>query len=635
MRKLLFLAALFVTAATAQTFDASRIGEPVKLKGNWRFHAGDNPAWAQPDFDDSGWRSLDTDTDWDRQGLPKVRGYVWLRAKVKLPSDSGKLELLVTDFGPLEVYVDGRRAGSFGRFPPNASIVQPNPQIFPLRAHGSEVSLAVRYWLSPVLFSFGKLGGDIVVGTNGEIDRRRQAWVNSAVAQESPDYVIAALIGVLFPGLLVLFWLQRERTEYLFLSLALVATVVRTLLQDIGSLIPIRLDLTDYIADTSQAAAAICMIEFVFRFLNQRVPKWLRVYQVSMAFIWVPIWMGWSGMASVPFLNVFFLLYFTPYWFLLPGILFFQLARGNREAGLLAIPLSLLTVDAIISTLAWVLFQLHLRSSFKPFIQDLHLGIVTVGPGTIFFLLFLLCIAALILIRFQKTRVAEARANAELEAARHMQEVMVPKAVAASGFEIETAYIPAQEVGGDFFQLFPGDDGSLLVVIGDVSGKGLKAAMLVSMIVGLLRRAVTSSRSPAQILRELNALLIGHTDEKFATCCCALLNPDGSMLAANAGHLSPYCDGKELELPGGLPLGVAADAAYEEVYMQTGARSRLVFLSDGVIEARAKSGELYGFERTRIISIQAVRDIAESAQRFGQEDDITVLGIAPLAPARG
>jgi serine phosphatase RsbU (regulator of sigma subunit) len=118
-------------------------------------------------------------------------------------------------------------------------------------------------------------------------------------------------------------------------------------------------------------------------------------------------------------------------------------------------------------------------------------------------------------------------------------------------------------------------------------------------------------------------------DGRFATCCCALLARDGTLRIANAGHLSPYCDGHEVEVPGGLPLGLSEDISYEEVRVDVRPGARLVFLSDGVVEARnRKSGELYGFDRTRIISLQPAERIADDAQRFGQEDDITVIGIS-------
>jgi len=215
-----------------------------------------------------------------------------------------------------------------------------------------------------------------------------------------------------------------------------------------------------------------------------------------------------------------------------------------------------------------------------------------------------------------------------LEAARGMQEVMMPQQIGPTpGFAIEAVYIPAQEVGGDFFRLFPGPDGSLLVVIGDVSGKGVKAAMLVSLIVGLLQKIVEVTRDPARVLNDLNASLFGRTADAFATCCCARIGPNGDLRIANAGHLSPYCHGRELETPGGLPLGLAAETSYGQVDFRVMADDRLVFLSDGVVEARNKSGELYGFTRVAAVSGEPADLIAMAAQEFGQEDDITVLSV--------
>jgi serine phosphatase RsbU (regulator of sigma subunit) len=241
-------------------------------------------------------------------------------------------------------------------------------------------------------------------------------------------------------------------------------------------------------------------------------------------------------------------------------------------------------------------------------------------------------IGVLLLYRFRRSSEQQARAQSELEAARSMQEVMVPQiSTQTAGFHVESAYLPAQEVGGDFFRLFPSDDGSLLVAVGDVSGKGIKAAMLVSVIIGVLQRSVEITRSPARILGDLNRCLIGQTDGKFATCCCALMHTDGRVTAANAGHLSPYCDGTEIELPAGFPVGLAPDAEYEEVHLNLPAGKRWLFLSDGVVEARNKAGEIYGFDRTRTISVLAVNQIAATAQQFGQEDDITVVGIARQA----
>jgi serine phosphatase RsbU (regulator of sigma subunit) len=182
-------------------------------------------------------------------------------------------------------------------------------------------------------------------------------------------------------------------------------------------------------------------------------------------------------------------------------------------------------------------------------------------------------------------------------------------------------------VGADFFQVHPGDDCSLLIVVGDVSGKGLKAAMTVSAIVGALRGC--TARTPAEVLVYLNRALYGQVSG-FFTCCAALIESGGRVKIANAGHLPPYLNCEELTVPHGLPLGVAVENTDAEDTWHLGASDRLAFVSDGVVEARDPSGELYGFERTREISEQPAETIARTAQLFGQEDDINVLTVVRL-----
>jgi serine phosphatase RsbU (regulator of sigma subunit) len=184
--------------------------------------------------------------------------------------------------------------------------------------------------------------------------------------------------------------------------------------------------------------------------------------------------------------------------------------------------------------------------------------------------------------------------------------------------------------------VLPLKDDSLLIVVGDVSGKGLQAAMNSSTLVGALRNEL--SHDPATVLDHLNRVLLGAVSTPgavpgldsapcFATCLCARVYPDGNLTIANAGHLSPYRDGRELPLPPGLPLGVIADSHYEQTTFQLSRGDRLVFLSDGVVEATNHEGELFGFERTQQVSNEPARYIAQTAQRFGQTDDITVVSL--------
>ncbi len=218
----------------------------------------------------------------------------------------------------------------------------------------------------------------------------------------------------------------------------------------------------------------------------------------------------------------------------------------------------------------------------------------------------------------------------EMAAAREVQRVMVPEDLPqVDGYAIESAYRPAAEVGGDFFQVIPLKSGRTLIVIGDVSGKGLRAAMIVSMIVGALRTVTGYTDEPAEILRELNRRLYGRMHEGFATCLAVRLEEKGSLSLANAGHLPPYLNGTEVQFLGSLPLGLAEDAAYAQTRMEMAVGDVIVLLTDGIVEARDNQGLLLGFARVESMlrARSTATNVAEIAQQHGQNDDMTVLRI--------
>ncbi len=231
---------------------------------------------------------------------------------------------------------------------------------------------------------------------------------------------------------------------------------------------------------------------------------------------------------------------------------------------------------------------------------------------------------------------------AEMKAAQEIQQVLVPAAAErqAPGYAVHSVYRPASEVGGDFFQIIPlggGDthsDGTLIVA-GDVSGKGLRAAMTVSLVVGALRTLAEYDPSPAAVLAGLNRRLLGRSQGGFVTYCAVRIDAAGRATMANAGHWQPYLDGHEVDLPNGLPLGLVEGAEYDEVTMDVSHGQQLTLLSDGVVEARNHQGELYGFDRLNQLMKQklSAEHVAETAVTFGQDDDITVLTVTRLAAA--
>ena len=203
-------------------------------------------------------------------------------------------------------------------------------------------------------------------------------------------------------------------------------------------------------------------------------------------------------------------------------------------------------------------------------------------------------------------------------------------------FDLECVYKPAGQVGGDFFQILPIASNGALIIIGDVSGKGMPAAMAVSLLVGTVRTLAHYTQSPAEILNAMNLRMLGRSKDGFTTCLVLRLDQDGTATVANAGHLAPYLGCNELPLESGLPLGLAAQAEYFKTTFHLDPGEELTLVTDGIAEARAKNGELFGFERTASIAILSAQHMAATAQAFGQQDDITVLKVRrkPAAESR-
>jgi hypothetical protein len=296
--------------------------------------------------------------------------------------------------------------------------------------------------------------------------------------------------------------------------------------------------------------------------------------------------------------------------------------RERAEALLAALPLLLIEFAS---------FNVFFLSTFGISSVFFFFGL-GISVGNVAWVLMVLVIGALVMRRFLRTQMSQERARQivalDMEQAQQLQQrVLVPEVTHSPAFSVEVEYSPAQTVGGDFFQTLTRPDGSLLVVLGDVSGKGMSAAMLVAVLVGAIRTRAEESFDPVAMLTMLNQRLIGRSGGHLATCLAAELGPDGSMRIANAGHLPPYLNGKELDLEGSLPLGAAnaIDPSSSILTLQPG--DCLTFLTDGVVEAMNSQNELFGFDRVRTISNHPAAAIVQRAQAFGQNDDITVLRI--------
>src|SRR5215208_4301605 len=246
--------------------------------------------------------------------------------------------------------------------------------------------------------------------------------------------------------------------------------------------------------------------------------------------------------------------------------------------------------------------------------------------------------------RLEQERIERERIEQELKVARRIQQASLPKVVPQlEGWQISPFYRPAREVGGDFYDFHLLSEGRLGVVVGDATGKGVPAALVMSTTCGMLQLAARAldSPSPGEVLAQVNETLVARIPSNmFVTCFYAILNPKrGHLVYANAGHDLPYLQrrGEAEELRArGMPLGLMPGMGYEEKEMVLEASESTLFYSDGLVEAHNPKGEMFGFPRLRALvaehgkqgSLEEV--LLEELHSFvgeswEQEDDITLL----------
>ncbi len=195
------------------------------------------------------------------------------------------------------------------------------------------------------------------------------------------------------------------------------------------------------------------------------------------------------------------------------------------------------------------------------------------------------------------------RLQQELRVAALIQQTLLPKEVPSiSGWHIDTFYRPAREVGGDFYDFIPLDDGRLGLVVGDVTDKGIPAALVMATSRSMLRAAAHNHASPGEALAEVNESLVPEIPQAmFVTCLYAVVDTEsGEVVFANAGHNLPYVgnDASVRELRAtGMPLGLMSGMTYEERTHTMSRGEVMVLTSDGITEAHSPEGEMYGFSR--------------------------------------
>ncbi len=676
---LTFLACVVLAAATqpqiapAQEMTHVTLGPSVvPLYGPWKFTVGDSPIdpathallWAQPGFDDSTWETVDLTPKgvldplggysdyvkgWTARGHAGHSGYAWYRIRVQVAAQPGeKLALAGPSYvdDAYQLFSDGTLVGSFGSFtgdPPAIYFTQ--PMMFSLPAApvaGSPVRvLAFRFWMAPnTVVSQADTGGmhtAPLLGDASAVSSGYQLrWLEPTRAHISR--IVEAVLFLLLA--IVAFSLTRfdaadpvyvwMGSVFLLLATDAILTIIGTWTQSLSVIA--ELVLQDGIIAPLLLGAWV-MVWWVW-FQLQR-PAWLPSAVALLTFgfmassiIGEDLLYPLIPMSVADIFHIVSIAVRLSLLLVLILVVSWGIRRQGAEGWLVLPAVALL----FISLFTIELLLLHVRINWFPF--GLRFGLSQVANLLLTAVLFVLLLRRLLLSVRQQRLLA-----LDVKQAQEVQRVILPETVTTlPGLTIENEYRPAREVGGDFNQIIPDSaDGSLLIVAGDVAGKGLQAGMLVALLVGAIRSTAELKSDPLFVLQALNRRLLGR-GEAHATCLAMRIAADGSVTLANAGHLPPYLNGRPIDMEGALPLGVIDGADFTVTYFQLQENDRLVLASDGIVEAMDEQGRLFGFERVQELlqSRLTAAEVATAAQSFGQQDDISVIAVtrtAALVPA--
>jgi predicted ester cyclase len=253
--------------------------------------------------------------------------------------------------------------------------------------------------------------------------------------------------------------------------------------------------------------------------------------------------------------------------------------------------------------------------------------------------------------RFRAAAVQEReRIEQELQVARQIQQELLPDSVPKlEGWQIATYYGPAREVGGDFYAFVELSRGRLGLIVGDATGHGMPAALVMATTRGMLRAVVQSLESPGEVLARVNEALAAEIPPStFITCFYSILDPEsGRFIYANSGHNLPcrrHDDQADELRARGMPLGLMPGTEYEEKEALLEVGDSVLLYSDGLVEAHDPEGEMFGFPRLRRLVAEHAAEEGSlpdflmdelrsfTGDRWEQEDDITLVTLRRSQP---
>ncbi len=647
-------AAWFVPTVTVENLGKGT----VPLTGPWQFHQGDEAAWASPSFDDSLWDKIAADKPWGVQGYESYDDYAWYRIHLKLspaPGASQEFALLIPAIDDVyEVYWNGRLIGHLGKMPPHWVQYSTVPaQIFNLGAARDGV-LAVRVWKAP-LFSNddGKAGGfeaaplvgspEAIAHVKGDLDFQWLRHQQFRFALTSL-YALVAILSLIA-------WLRDRRQWLVFWMIMFASCLVAELFLN-GLRLHVSAALLTCLAQIEIAIREMSLWFLLLWILKLQSNRRLVVLTRKAALVSVfaaaldgiaiflyPSILSKAGVQLADAILTPFVIFFELLPLMIVAYAFFHDKQLDSARWLVA---AVAFCNGMIFFVQNLTSQ-GLRFTHWTFGEKISAPLFTFidSPITLIILFRTLLFFAVLYAVYRFSIEHRRRTTAleqEYQSARELQRVLVPSALpVVPGFTLTSAYRPAQEVGGDFFQIIPLENGSTIVVLGDVSGKGLMAAMAVSLIVGAVRALADDHPDPAELLTLLNRRLCGRLQGGFATCVIARIDPKAGCTLASAGHPAPFLNDRELDMPGALPLGISPTVVYEKCSVDFEVGDHFSLYTDGLLEARNQAGELYSFSRLERLfaSHPSAAQATQAAVNFGQDDDITVLTLTRLAMEEG
>ncbi len=630
----------------AGAFVAEGVGRgTVAVDGPWAFKTGDDEAWAAPGFDDSGWERVDVARPWGDQGHWAYAGKAWYRRWIEFKNlkDVADVSVYVPETScAYEVYWNGRLIGSTDAMPAATMLNQSGAKVFRLGKPERGV-LAFRTSTTPMdsttpgdaigLMAVPRLGSAEAIADLAAKER-------SALVRNELLTIAQIVIYGQLTLLALLVWLRFRERKVLFWMFAFLLSSTLWVSLD-QTLFPWLLDwpaAAAFYGPTFHSMEDIALWFLLLYLLElDQYPK-LVTWTKVLAWITLCAAIADGLVFSMPHRDAHVLLFevldaIATFGFSTPAVYpFVLIALAFRKK--MDPARKLVAIAAFLADMYFVVHHTAVqgerftrltfgdRMMYTMFKVD---GVAVSMPAVLSLLLVCAIVYALYEYMLEQAQRQGVMVQ-EYRNARAVQQVLIPEnAPEIPGYAIHSVYKPYGDVGGDFFQIIPVAGGGVLVVIGDVSGKGMPAAMMVSLLVGTLRTLAHYTQSPGAMMAAMNQRLIGRSHGGFTTCLVLRADPDGTLTMANAGHISPYLAGKELVLETGLPLGIAWSPAYEETTFQIAEGEQLTMVTDGVVEAREASGELFGFERTAAISVEPAEVVMNAAQAFGQDDDITVL----------